>query len=63
MKNETSGKEIKKDLIRIANNIDGEHLSRRLTEEDLSEKEFKCKYCGQKFSSKEKVDKHQRTCV
>ena len=55
--------EIRSELSRISGDIEGSQLSKKATNEDLKEKEFKCKYCGQGFRTEESVDKHQRTCV
>lgn len=59
-----TGRDIMKEISGIAENFfDDRILSKKISESDMKEKEFKCKYCGQAFRTGEMRDKHQKICM
>lgn len=59
-----SGADIMKEISGIASNeVYGRMLSKRVNEEDLGKRKFKCKFCGQSFRSDEMRNKHQKLCM
>ncbi len=56
-------KDIKEEIMELMNNsIDEKVLSQKADNHTMRDKNFKCKFCGQRFDSPEKADKHQKLC-
>jgi uncharacterized protein YwqG len=55
-----TGKKLMEEVLSFVKEPDG-NMSH--ANEEVEEKNFKCKYCGTGFSTQEKVEKHQKTCM
>lgn len=63
-KREISTSDLRNEIKEISRKkIDDSYLSRKVDEANLHNKTFKCKFCGQGFTSEDAKTKHQKLCL